>query len=971
MLDLLDDMLVEMGIVHARLDGTMDNELRPAMIADFNREGSTMNVFLISTRAGGVGINLQSADTVILAESDWNPQADLQAVSRVQRIGQKRTVHVMRLVTHKQIDELIIQRAREKKRIEAVAVGAGKFSSGTEGLRDMHQRDIAKLLDDLDAVAPVFTETKDVASDEVADGVARKSVESATTAPSVANSVLPTLDKAVGPAEAEVPMSTDDANALRPCKEMLVYAAEWDKLLLRTGETSLPALGSHPVWPLASPTVVPSWLKVSAEDATFILAGLKANGPLDAARAVQAAKEEVDFLAGQSKRDRGSRKSRFSLAELDDSDFESRSDSSQSSAERRPRRKNRRRRRNLARVNLVSSDDDVYMPSDGVVDDVDDDDDDDEKYEGSDMELEEEEVIGRKIAERLSENPICVPSEEASAPAPALPLAPEGIPEQALNALRAPLARPPPLREPVEASSLRFALQGIAASRSGAEGGEMCATVTADSALEASSPRENATSAKIFKTKDPESTGESVGRHETSDNLIAVPTNRHRNLSDPVKANTLRQALRGLATAAPAADPEEANPILPAESVLDARPRSERDVGTPAKAPQTNAVPIGKIVGQAGNADSATFLQALQGVAASGTAALPEEGKLGLSTAVEPGMDACLSQGGASPPAVTDRPSPEPSRDLVGQSGSANKTAVSRSLDGRAASGTAVMTVEGKLDLPTAPDPALDACLSQGNASPAITVMPNSEPTRECMGPSGSVDKTTLSRSLQGPAASGSAPAPAEENPAQSPKSALDARLSYENASSPKVVESSSEPTREYVGLAGSGNKTIVSQILQEPAAAGITAVPVEGNPAQPSESALDSHLSRGDGTPVQGAEANSDPTVDVVGQVGSSQKTAVLDLTLTSQAASQPIYLAATPEMALVARPEGNRYLTDTMELELAFRKELRNRRLRKSLPATNPRPVRPRDPRHRGRGASAPSVEPPPPPVKRARWS
>ena len=69
---------------------------------------------MCSTRAGGLGITLTSADTVVLYDSDFNPQADLQAMDRVHRIGQTRPVTVIRLVTHATVEERIVQRARDK-----------------------------------------------------------------------------------------------------------------------------------------------------------------------------------------------------------------------------------------------------------------------------------------------------------------------------------------------------------------------------------------------------------------------------------------------------------------------------------------------------------------------------------------------------------------------------------------------------------------------------------------------------------------------------------------------------------------------------------------------------------------------------------------------------------------------------------------------------------------------------------------
>ena len=87
-IDILEDYCLYRGFKWCRLDGTTSTFDREAMMADFNRDGSDKFLFLLSTRAGGLGINLYTADTVILYDSDWNPQADLQAQDRVHRMGQ-------------------------------------------------------------------------------------------------------------------------------------------------------------------------------------------------------------------------------------------------------------------------------------------------------------------------------------------------------------------------------------------------------------------------------------------------------------------------------------------------------------------------------------------------------------------------------------------------------------------------------------------------------------------------------------------------------------------------------------------------------------------------------------------------------------------------------------------------------------------------------------------------------------------
>jgi len=92
MLDILADVCNFRGLSYCRIDGTTELESREQQIADFVSPDSTKKVFLISTRAGGLGLNLMSANIVILYDSDWNPQIDLQAMDRAHRIGQKKVV---------------------------------------------------------------------------------------------------------------------------------------------------------------------------------------------------------------------------------------------------------------------------------------------------------------------------------------------------------------------------------------------------------------------------------------------------------------------------------------------------------------------------------------------------------------------------------------------------------------------------------------------------------------------------------------------------------------------------------------------------------------------------------------------------------------------------------------------------------------------------------------------------------------
>ncbi|ORE20364.1 hypothetical protein BCV71DRAFT_254269 [Rhizopus microsporus] len=118
MLDILSDYMSLRGHPFQRLDGSTKPEERNKAIEHFNAPDSPDFVFLLSTRAGGMGINLVTADTVIIFDSDWNPQNDLQAMSRAHRIGQTKSVNVYRFVSKGTMEEDIIERAKRKMVLE-------------------------------------------------------------------------------------------------------------------------------------------------------------------------------------------------------------------------------------------------------------------------------------------------------------------------------------------------------------------------------------------------------------------------------------------------------------------------------------------------------------------------------------------------------------------------------------------------------------------------------------------------------------------------------------------------------------------------------------------------------------------------------------------------------------------------------------------------------------------------------------
>ena len=128
-MDIMEDFLRYRGFKYLRLDGSTKPDDRSQLLKLFNAPGSDYFVFILSTRAGGLGLNLQSADTVIIYDSDWNPHQDLQAQDRAHRIGQKMEVRILRLVTEKSVEETILARAQDKLEIEGKVIQAGKFDN--------------------------------------------------------------------------------------------------------------------------------------------------------------------------------------------------------------------------------------------------------------------------------------------------------------------------------------------------------------------------------------------------------------------------------------------------------------------------------------------------------------------------------------------------------------------------------------------------------------------------------------------------------------------------------------------------------------------------------------------------------------------------------------------------------------------------------------------------------------------------
>ncbi|CAI5712273.1 unnamed protein product [Hyaloperonospora brassicae] len=164
-LDLLERYCDANAFVYERLDGSTGGSMRQSAIDRFSRPHSKSFVFLLSTKAGGVGINLIAADTVIIFDSDWNPMNDLQAQSRCHRIGQKKSVQIYRLVTRNTYESEMFDRASRKLGLEHAVLGTASFNENSqitkpsaEQLVELLKRGAYALMKDDDTASKEFAE---------------------------------------------------------------------------------------------------------------------------------------------------------------------------------------------------------------------------------------------------------------------------------------------------------------------------------------------------------------------------------------------------------------------------------------------------------------------------------------------------------------------------------------------------------------------------------------------------------------------------------------------------------------------------------------------------------------------------------------------------------------------------------------------------------------------------------------------
>ena len=165
MIDLMEEYLTFRNYKYLRLDGSTKLEDRRDTVADFQTKPEIF-IFLLSTRAGGLGINLTAADTVIFYDSDWNPTIDSQAMDRAHRLGQTRQVTVYRMITRGTIEERIRKRALQKEEVQRVVISGGSGAGVDFNTRSKENRtkDIALWLADDDQAELIEKKEQEIAA---------------------------------------------------------------------------------------------------------------------------------------------------------------------------------------------------------------------------------------------------------------------------------------------------------------------------------------------------------------------------------------------------------------------------------------------------------------------------------------------------------------------------------------------------------------------------------------------------------------------------------------------------------------------------------------------------------------------------------------------------------------------------------------------------------------------------------------
>lgn len=155
-------------VTYRRLDGTIPQDKRHEIVKSFNADPS-IDVLLLTTHVGGLGLNLTGADTVIFFEHDWNPMKDLQAMDRAHRIGQKRVVNVYRLITRGTLEEKIM--GLQKFKINIASSIINQENSGLQGMNTDQILDLFSVDTDSTVAKKTNGVSKKLTSKEVLEGM--------------------------------------------------------------------------------------------------------------------------------------------------------------------------------------------------------------------------------------------------------------------------------------------------------------------------------------------------------------------------------------------------------------------------------------------------------------------------------------------------------------------------------------------------------------------------------------------------------------------------------------------------------------------------------------------------------------------------------------------------------------------------------------------------------------------------------
>lgn len=239
MLDILQDYCRMRQFPCQRLDGSVENEVRQRAVDHFNAPDSTDFIFLLSTRAGGLGINLATADTVIIFDSDWNPQNDLQAESRAHRIGQKRDVKVFRLLTAETVEEDILERAKRKRVLEHVVIHGVEGGHKAEG----KEKEMAFKKEELSAILR-FGAEKLFAKDRLTNGLEHKEKAANDTKPEANGCETPSGNESSAIVKAEGNDVKSEEKEVKVEEKRVLAVDDIDEILERAPDDEASQLGA-------------------------------------------------------------------------------------------------------------------------------------------------------------------------------------------------------------------------------------------------------------------------------------------------------------------------------------------------------------------------------------------------------------------------------------------------------------------------------------------------------------------------------------------------------------------------------------------------------------------------------------------------------------------------------------------------------------------------------------------------------